>query len=71
MSAQLVRLVARLASALAALVVLYATASLVWFGVACVGGLVTGALADHAYRRLASPDDIRGDLDDRVRNPPS
>jgi hypothetical protein len=32
--------------------------------------LTGGILAEHLFRRLATPDIIRDDLEDRVRNPP-
>ena len=33
--------------------------------------LVGGSMAEWLFRRLASPEQVRGDLEDRVRNPPS
>jgi hypothetical protein len=35
--------------------------------IAIVGGLI----AERAFKHLASPDEIRRDLEDRTRNPPS
>ena len=33
--------------------------------------IIGSTLADWAFRKLATPDAIRDDLEDRVRNPPS
>ena len=33
--------------------------------------VVGGSMAEWLFRRLASPEQIRDDLEDRVRNPPS
>jgi len=33
--------------------------------------VVGGSMAEWLFRRLASPEQVRGDLEDRVRNPPS
>jgi hypothetical protein len=33
--------------------------------------VVGGSIAEWLFRRLASPEQVRGDLEDRVRNPPS
>lgn len=71
MSLHTIRLVAFLAMALLALAVLDATGSLAWFAVVGVGALVVGALVDRVFRRVASPEEVRRDLEDRVRNPPS
>jgi hypothetical protein len=42
---------------------------LAWLAAAVIF-LVGGAIAEAAFRRLASPATIRADLEDRVRNPP-
>jgi putative flippase GtrA len=39
--------------------------------VAAAVAIVGGVVADFIFRRLATPEDIRADLEDRVRNPPS
>ena len=33
--------------------------------------VVGGSMAERLFRKLASPEQIRDDLEDRVRNPPS
>jgi uncharacterized membrane protein (DUF4010 family) len=44
-----------------------------WIGIPAiiVVFLVSGLLAERAYRRLASQEEQRLDLEDRVRNPPA
>jgi hypothetical protein len=44
-----------------------------WIGIPAVvlAFLVSGKLAERAYRRLASLEEQRLDLEDRVRNPPA
>lgn len=69
--AALVRLAIFAVTALMALAVLWWTRSLGWFAVAGLGVLVAGIPAERLYRRLASPEAQRADLEDRVRNPPS
>jgi hypothetical protein len=43
-----------------------------WFAWAAAAGVFVGGsvLAEIIFRRLASPDAVRADLEDRVRNPP-
>jgi len=44
-----------------------------WAGWAALVAIfaVGGSIAEWLFRRLALPEQIRGDLEDRVRNPPS
>ena len=44
-----------------------------WMAWAALAGIfvVGGSMAEWLFRRLASPEQIRDDLEDRVRNPPS
>ena len=42
---------------------------LAWFGAPAIF-LAGGVVADIVFRRLASRESIRADLEDRVRNPP-
>ena len=44
-----------------------------WLGVVVfAGGMVTSSVAaSRAFDRIATPDEVRADLEDRVRNPPA
>jgi hypothetical protein len=70
--AQLLRFAIALAGAILALVAWFA---LLPSWTAWAAGLVIVLagfiLAERTFRRLATPEQIRADLEDRVRNPPS
>ena len=44
-----------------------------WLGIAvfAVAMVVSSSAASAAFGRLATPDEVRADLEDRVRNPPA
>ena len=65
------RLAVFVIAAAAALAVLWWTHSLGWFALACSGALLTDIPSQRLFDRLATPDERRADLEDRVRNPPS
>lgn len=69
--ASLVRLVGFAVPAAAAVVVLAVTHSLSLFLIALMVTLVVGVVDQRIFRRLASIEEQRRDLEDRVRNPPS
>ncbi len=58
-------------TAVAAMAVFWTTGNLGWVALAGGGVLLAGIPAERLYRRLASPEEQRADLEDRVRNPPS
>lgn len=70
--ASLVRLVIGCCGMLVGLLIAMNTPSL-WVGIPAVilAFLVSGSLAERAYGRLASLEEQRLDLEDRVRNPPA
>jgi hypothetical protein len=68
--ASLVRLAGFLIPALIAMVILERSRSWWLFVLAMIAVLAVGALVERLYQRLATPEEKRRDLEDRVRNPP-
>jgi hypothetical protein len=70
--AQLARFaVALIAGVIAVLVFLKLSPGWAAWAVLVAIFVVGGSMAEWLFRRLASPEQVRGDLEDRVRNPPS
>jgi hypothetical protein len=69
--AQLVRFAVALTSGVVA-VLAFLKLSPGWAAWAALVGIfaIGGSMAEWLFRRLASPQQIRDDLEDRVRNPP-
>ena len=69
--ASAVRLASFAVPALGCLALLGLTGDLLLFGSALVATLVFGVVVEHVYQEMATTEEQRRDLEDRVRNPPS
>lgn len=68
--AGVIRVAGFVVPAAGALFVLFATADWRLFGLALIAVIIIGIPVEYAYRRVATPEEQRRDLEDRVRNPP-
>jgi len=70
MLAHVVRFAVGLLAAVLAVLAYLTLAGWAWWIVPFIIFIVGSAIAEWLFRKLATPETIRADLEDRVRNPP-